>query len=263
MFSGTRGGVQGDVALSVSQGHTDKRLERRVHYSEVVRPSDPQQFVRIASAEVDTAIAETVAGLPCSLSDLGITVSTGKVVDFRSKENLCDVPDSDCVPLIYPGNLRGGVIEWPRTSRKPQGFKVNSENDTKMLLPSGCYVVVKRFSAKEERRRLVAAIWDPELRGGAQIAFENHLNVFHVNSEGLDRALAVGLGLWLNSTILDRFFRTFSGHTQVNATDLRSLRFPTSDALRALGNDQQSALPDQDKIDALVQTIIARVRIAA
>jgi hypothetical protein len=43
--------------------------------------------------------------------------------------------------------------------------------DAKALLPSGFYVVVKRFSAKEERRRIVAAVWDPTLHGASDGGF--------------------------------------------------------------------------------------------
>lgn len=126
----------------------------------------------------------------------------------------------------------------------------------KFLLPAGFYVVVKRFSAKEERRRVVAAVWDSH-RNTSAVAFENHLNIFHANGAGLDRDLAVGLSYWLNSSIVDNFFRTFSGHTQVNATDLRALRFPPLSALKALGQEQEMLLPKQDEIDQLIIDIIS------
>lgn len=77
-------------------------------------------------------------------------------------------------------------------------------------------------------------MWSPERTPGS-VAFENHLNVFHIRGEGLDQHLAQGIANWLNSDVIDRFFRTFSGHTQVNATDLKTLRFPTLEQLKNLG----------------------------
>jgi adenine-specific DNA-methyltransferase len=94
------------------------------------------------------------------------------------------------------------------------------------------------------------------------IAFENHLNVFHIKGAGLDEETARGLTVWLNSTLVDRFFRMFSGHTQVNATDLRSMRFPTRDALQRLGG-YIGALPSQAEIDQLVSDAITDIRTAA
>lgn len=122
-----------------------------------------------------------------------------------------------------------------------------------MLLPEGWYAVVKRFSAKEERRRIVASAWSPIDHPG-DVAFENHLNVFHTDGHGMDEELAKGITIWLNSSIIDRFFRTFSGHTQVNATDLRTLRFPTAETLRNLGHRIAAS---QDEIDSLIQELIA------
>jgi adenine-specific DNA-methyltransferase len=39
----------------------------------------------------------------------------------------------------------------------------------------------------------------------------------------------------LNTTWLDGKFRLFSGHTQVNATDLRNLPYPTAEQLSNMG----------------------------
>jgi hypothetical protein len=43
------------------------------------------------------------------------------------------------------------------------------------------------------------------------------------------------LAVFLNSTSVDDYFRRFSGHTQVNATDLRLLRYPGRGNLEELG----------------------------
>ena len=86
------------------------------------------------------------------------------------------------------------------------------------------------------------------------MAFENHLNVFHIGSHGMDADLARGIAVWLNSSVIDKFFRTFSGHTQVNATDLRTLRFPTADTLGDLG---RNPVVSQIEVDSLVKELIA------
>lgn len=258
IFAATKGGSRGCVTLSSSRGHTDAVVSRQVPYDLVVHPGDAHQFIRITTDD-----GAAIAGLPGRLSDLGVTASTGKVVDFRVRDWLVDAGAADAVPLVYPGNIRGGVVEWPREIRKAQGFVSADLRARALLVPSGHYVVIKRFSAKEERRRVVAAVWDPEVNGDRPVAFENHLNILHAGGHGLDRDLAVGLSLWLNSTPLDDYFRTFSGHTQVNATDLRTLPFPPLNALRRLGAGRAAMLPAQDEIDALVATLIPGLEKAA
>ncbi len=115
-------------------------------------------------------------------------------------------------------------------------------------MPAGTYVLTKRFSAKEEKRRLVAAVYD-----GPAAGFENHLNYFHRKGQGLDPVFAAGLAAFLNSTAVDLYFRQFSGHTQVNATDLRNLHYPSQAAIELLG---RSGLSTQEEIDAAVEALL-------
>ncbi|WP_239396842.1 Eco57I restriction-modification methylase domain-containing protein [Frankia sp. CiP3] len=255
IISGTKNGARGTVLLSASNGHEDDAHHRNVPYTDVVQPGDPHRFVRIAANDEDTAIAERILSLPHTLASLGVAVSTGRVVDFRSRACLHDEEVDGGMPLVYPGNVRDGLVSWPREMRKPQWFAPITEKDDRMLVPEGWYCVVKRFSAKEERRRIVAAVWSPE-RASGRVAFENHVNVFHIKGEGLDRELAYGLSMWLNSSLVDKFFRTFSGHTQVNATDLRAMRFPGSGALRQMGHLASERLPSQEHVDAIVAQVL-------
>jgi adenine-specific DNA-methyltransferase len=127
-----------------------------------------------------------------------------------------------------------------------------------LMVPNGVYVLVKRFTAKEERRRVVATVFRPEgsLAGFATVGFENHLNYFHHEGGGLDERLAEGLAVYLNSTVVDSYFRQFSGHTQVNATDLRGLRYPSRGQLYRLAESMGAGTRDQEAIDSAVEAMI-------
>ena len=65
-------------------------------------------------------------------------------------------------------------------------------------------------------------------------------------------SLALGLFAFLNSTVVDQYFRRFSGHTQVNATDLRTLSYPDRETLQAMGRELKALNISQDEIDRLV-----------
>jgi isopenicillin N synthase-like dioxygenase len=118
-----------------------------------------------------------------------------------------------------------------------RGNAIRLNADTKKwLYPNGFYTVARRFSAKEERRRIVASVVTPAAFPDApMLGFENHLNVFHEDKRGLPENLAHGLAAFLNTTAVDDNFRRFNGHTQVNATDLRMMKYPSRPALIAFG----------------------------
>ncbi|MBS2966574.1 Eco57I restriction-modification methylase domain-containing protein [Actinocrinis puniceicyclus] len=246
------------VMISVSNGHGDEPASRLVPFEQVVHPRDAERFWHIDLDDDADALAELSTELPASLADLGLSVSTGRVVDFRAAEHLHPEPCPGDVPLIYPLHMRDGRISWPVPgARKCNAIALNPDT-SKLTFPTGYYPVVKRLSSKEERRRVVAALFDPEDTACEAIGFENHVNVVHADGCGLNPELARGMTLWLNSTVLDLLVRRFSGHTQVNATDLRNLRYPAVSELTALGSDwTQGPLPSQDKIDALITTHVS------
>jgi hypothetical protein len=176
------------------------------------------------------------ASVCCSLAETGLQVSTGPVVDFRVKDYLRKMPETGTVPLLYPAHFSGQKFQWPLPEgKKPNALLLCPETE-KWLYPKGFYTVVRRFSSKEEKRRVVASVFNPELCPENElIGFENHLNVFHCNKKGLPAELAYGLAFFLNSTLVDQNFRLFSGHTQVNAADLKTMKYPSRQILMELG----------------------------
>ncbi|GMU42410.1 MAG: hypothetical protein AMXMBFR25_03960 [Lysobacterales bacterium] len=231
-----RGGQQGPVTVSTSTDNTFVDLETHEYpFDRIVSPDDPEQFIHVPTTPEKNTI-ELVEALHATLTDLGINVSTGPVVDFRLKEHLRDMPGEGTVPLLYPGHLSSTGTTWPIEGRKkPNAIERNADTE-KWLYPSGFYCVVRRFSSKEEKRRIVASVVEPSAFGDVPVlGFENHLNLFHENKHGLPEALAYGLAVFLNTTVADEIFRRFNGHTQVNATDLKAMKYPSRETLIELG----------------------------
>jgi adenine-specific DNA-methyltransferase len=254
IFHAVKGRNQPDeMLISSSSGeHGDDITKTLFPFGEIVHPHDAEKFIHIPSTAGHAKAKETMDGLRSSLASLGITVSTGRVVDFRLKDALRKEPERGTVPLLYPCHFNGGTVHWPKLeARKPNAILDNDETRP-WLVPSGVYLLTKRFTSKEERRRLVACLYDPELVSAEWVGFENHLNYFHASGHGLERTLAVGLYAFLNSTVVDQYFRRFSGHTQVNATDLRTLNYPDRNTLQAMGRDLKTLELSQDEIDQLV-----------
>ncbi|WP_372807110.1 BsuBI/PstI family type II restriction endonuclease [Pontiella sp.] len=245
-----KGQVADQVVVSCSSGSGwDLLTSRTVDIAQVVDMQGREHIVHVAVNDFDQGIVEQMNALPCRLEDLGISVSTGRVVDFRAKEFLHMASDGNTVPLYYPGHMVDGETEHPKKKFRKAQFVEVCEATEGLLLPPGSYVVVKRFSTKEEPRRIVAAL----CRAEGLVGFENHLNVYHANGLGLPDGVVEGVVLFLNSTLVDMYFRLFSGHTQVNAGDLKRLRYPSLETLKNWGRVFTKVSADQDMIDELVE----------
>jgi adenine-specific DNA-methyltransferase len=254
-----RGGLQGPVTVSTSTDDTFADLVTHEHpFNRIVFPDDPERFIHVPTSPDKNAI-ELSDAIRCTLADLGLKVSTGPVVDFRLKEYLRDMPGEGTVPLLYPGHFSSTGTTWPiEGMKKPNAIERNADTE-KWLYPSGFYCVVRRFSSKEENHRIVASVVEPSAFGAVPVlGFENHLNLFHEKKRGLPEVLARGLAVFLNTTAVDEHFRRFNGHTQVNATDLKVMKYPSRDTLIELGKwAMQQGTPTQEQIDAKLGTLTA------
>lgn len=242
------------VSISVSEGlDFEEAITLAVPYGQVVHPGDRDMFIRLDIKDTDATPSEQMKYFTSSLGKIELNVSTGRVVDFRAREHLKQSAQRGDVPLIYPCHFANGFVDWPAESgKKPNAIASNADTST-LLVEAGFYVLTKRFSSKEQQRRIMAAVYDPARIDAAYVGFENHLNYYHQHGRGLPADLAKGLALYLNSTMVDRYFRLFSGHTQVNATDLRKMPYPTREQLTRLGASIGETMPDQEAIDSIIE----------
>src|SRR5260370_30927700 len=130
--------------------------------------------------------------------------------------------------------VRFCVPQSPPKNGKPKHVVVSKESQ-RILLPAKRYVVLKRFTAKEERRRLVAGIMEAADSYSPVVALENHLNYVYKPGGALSKPEAFGLAALFNSALVDRYFRAISGNTQVNAAEIRAMPFPDLKTVHQIG----------------------------
>ena len=181
------------IIISESIGKTDNIVYKQFKAEELIG-TDEQKII------VVSPINNHTHHTTISLKSAGFCASTGKIVDFRNLDYICTDFEAGCRKLIYPCNFRGNIFTHPVENDKPQWIKAIDEKVTKQLIGKGSFVVVKRFSSKEETRRIKAYY----LELSAPEALENHLNFIHAGTPRkvipLDPTIAKGLTLWLNST---------------------------------------------------------------
>ena len=249
------GAPSATVTITSSYGPNLKTARpRELPTASIVDNSCGHEIIRIPAREEDIAITEVVESWPGFFSDLGYRISTGPVVMFRAKEFLSpDLRGTDTTPLLSVFNVKPFQTEWPLVQKKhPAAFKICAES-RHLLLPTQNYVLLRRFSAKEERRRLTASCLLASEVPHQFLAVENHLNyVYHAQRE-LSVDEVYGLAALFNSSLLDRYFRTISGNTQVNATEIRNMKFPPLLSIASIGSKMRElSSVDHDAIELIV-----------
>ena len=194
-------------------------------------------LIRIPDSEDDRQITRWVESFPLRFADTGLRISTGPVVLFRATQYLLSNATGEAsVPLLHPHNVKPFATPWPLAKNgKPVAMKCCNDS-LRLLLPTRNYVLLKRFSSKEEKRRLTAGCFLAAKVPSPYVGIENHVNyVYHAERE-LTEDEVYGIAALLNSTLMDRYFRTISGTTQVNATEIRAMNFPPLKLLSKLGS---------------------------
>jgi adenine-specific DNA-methyltransferase len=216
-------------------------------------------IIRLPTSNMDIDILNELDKWPFTLQDFGLSVSTGAVVPFRTKENLCDCSiNPEVAPLLWMHNLQGFEVRWPIDNKKKERcIKVNADTK-KILLPVQNYVLLKRFSSKEQKRRIYASVLNKsDFDNHKHIGIENHLNcIYRVNSELTDEE-SYGFAALLNSSLVDQYFRSLNGHTQVNAADIKNLRLPDINTIESIGKRVKDNMPQTDsELDILVANVL-------
>ncbi len=206
--------------------------------------------IRLPAAASDLDIMRAVEAWSATFAERGLRISTGPVVSFRATRYLLDSADHpDAVPLLSIHNVRPFATVWPlEKGSKPVALRaVNGA--AALVLPAQNYVLLRRFSAKEEHRRLTASPYLPtEMERRRPVALENHINYVTHNNRELAANEVHGLVAIFNSALLDRYFRILSGNTQVNATEIRTIPFPDLQTIARIG-DQVALLNAADRVD--------------
>lgn len=228
------------VIVSFSNGSRDLQSfsSRKLTLKRVINSSSVNKIIFLPTTENDDKLLEIVDSWLGSLHKYEMEISTGKVVPFRATEYLEEHGDINNgeAPLIWMNSIRDSNVVWPfERKSKPQYIRITDE--TKPLLNrNGNYVLLRRFSAKEDNRRLNSSPYLKDKLSCEFVAFENHVNYVHRPHGNISRSEAIGISAILNSVYLDTYFRVSNGNTQVSATEIRDMPLPEISQIRRIGD---------------------------
>lgn len=197
-----------------------------------VAVSEKEHYVYLITDEKELLLLEQFKCLKETLPSIGLKMRTGLTVDFRNKELLYDTPGKNTIPLFYSQHIKNGRIEFP-INKKAEYISIKK---TGLVQPNSNYLFIKRFTSKEESRRLQCGIYlSQEFPFYELISTQNKINFIDNVTHNLSENIVYGLYVLFNSTAYDMYYRILNGSTQVNSTEINTMPVPSLSEIEELG----------------------------
>jgi adenine-specific DNA-methyltransferase len=251
---------QGHVIITKSKDKFFHGFQKKeIDYQDILHQKNGDIFIKIPTTKTDISIQHIINSWSYTLKDFGIEVSTGPVVSFRAKRFLFpEFKDKKTTaPLLWMHNIQDMSVIWPLQKNKKETSIKIEEKTKPLLVPVRNYVLVKRFSSKEQKRRLYAGVLLGSEFSFNKVGIENHLNYIYNKNGELSVDETYGIAGILNTSLLDIFFRMINGSTQVNAVDIRNLPFPSLENIKRIGELVRKTKPSVElELDRLVINVL-------
>lgn len=144
-----------EVTITSSQSNNDfdNLTFLTVPYNLVVSGDD--FYVYLVTNKKEISVLERLKKFDKTLPDIGLKMKTGLTVDFRNREILREEEEEGAIPLFYSQHIRQGEVQFP--IQKEYEYVVTDQRG--LMQDNRNYLFVKRFTAKEEHRRLQCGVY--------------------------------------------------------------------------------------------------------
>ncbi|KYZ86109.1 hypothetical protein A3Q32_18525 [Alcanivorax sp. KX64203] len=150
------------IEVCTSTGYEDLNQAETQSYPAglLIDTSNEHEIIRIPESVEDADILRKVEGWPSSFQQGGYFISTGPVVEHRTRDYITTVNnEAGSIPLLRMHNVKAFKTVWTGSNKKDARFLL-LEGHNKHTSDNQPYVLLKRFSSKDEKRRLVAGVHD-------------------------------------------------------------------------------------------------------
>lgn len=220
------------ITSSQSNSDFDNLTSLIVPYGLVV--SGNNYYVYLMTNEKEVSVLERIHKFNKTLPDIGLKMKTGLTVDFRNREILRNDVEEGAIPLFYSQHIKQGEVKFP--IHKEHEYVVTDQKG--LMQDNRNYLFVKRFTAKEEHRRLQCGVYlsnkYPQFK---KISTQNKINFIDGLITEMSECIVYGLYVIFNSTIYDEYYRILNGSTQVNSTEINSMPIPDLEIIQEMGRN--------------------------
>lgn len=236
-----KGNIDINKLVEVSTSHGLKDIKnpkvKFFTYQDLIDLNSKEKILHIPSNDNEEIILDIIKEWSGTLGKYNIEISTGPVVAFRAWDTIQNTfTNGNLAPLFWLHNVKKMELNWP-INKTDKGQYIEIQDQTRpILIPNKNYILLRRFSSKDDKSRLIAAPYFSNFIKADYIGVENKVNYIYRPNDNLDRDEVVGLCALLNSDLFDNYFRTFNGNVNVSATELRSMAFPALESIKEIGN---------------------------
>ncbi|MFD4928420.1 Eco57I restriction-modification methylase domain-containing protein [Peribacillus butanolivorans] len=227
-----------DIFTKISSSSADPFIDYKEEFFRkkyIYLKKHNELLIRLPLNKEQEKIINTFDSWSNDISKMGIGISTGPVVPFRCNGLLEEFVNDKSYPLFFMKHIKNGELNYP-LSNTDLGIK-KSKSSKNILIPAKNYLLVKRFSSSEQKRRIECCFFDKSNYNYSYIGIENHLNYLYKKTGDFSNDELYGLYVFLNSKTVDEYFRIVNGNTQVNAYDINLLPLPNKNVLISLGKE--------------------------
>lgn len=229
------------VIISSTSGLKDLKtpLIKIFPKKDIIDLNSNEKILYLPTTDYDEAVLEIFKNWTGNLAKYNIKVSTGPVVAFRARNYLRENFENGTVqlaPLFWLHNVKQMILEWPIVKPKKEQYINIEEKSMPLLVPNKNYILLRRFSSKDDKNRLIAAPYFCNYIKSDFIGVENKVNYIYRPEGHLERNDIVGLCALLNSSLFDTYFRIFNGNVNVSATELREMSLPPLETIQEIGD---------------------------
>ena len=220
--------------VTITSTHTNKDFDKcttlEVPYNLVVFGEN--LYVYLVTSEEEVFVLKKLHQWNKTLPEIGLKMKTGLTVDFRNQDSLRNEAEEGAIPLFYSQHIKEGVVQFP--IQKEHEYVVTEQKG--LMQDNHNYLFVKRFTAKEESRRLQCGVYlAKKFPQYSKISTQNKINFIDGLLTNMSECLVYGLYVLFNSTIYDEYYRILNGSTQVNSTEINAMPVPDIDIIQEMG----------------------------
>lgn len=221
-----------EVTITSSKSNYDfgNLTSLTVPYSLVVSGAD--YYVYLVTDKKEVEVLERLHRFDKTLPDIGVKMKTGLTVDFRNRDILRDEEEEGAIPLFYSQHIKHGKVQFP--IQKEHEYVITDQRG--LMQDNKNYLFVKRFTAKEEARRLQCGVYlAKDFPQYKKISTQNKINFIDGILTEMSECLVFGLYVLFNSTLYDEYYRILNGSTQVNSTEINAMPVPDLESIQEMG----------------------------